>query len=90
MVEDEKAAGLEVEDAYDHDGRNGQLGGVETSIEVFTSTVEKEDYAMGEMQQRAAETGMLKEIMFGRNEPALHHFHRNFREALGLPPMEKV
>jgi phenylpropionate dioxygenase-like ring-hydroxylating dioxygenase large terminal subunit len=89
MVEDEKAAGLEVEDAYDHDGRNGQLGGVETSIEVFT-TVEKEDYAMGEMQQRAAETGMLKEIMFGRNEPALHHFHRNFREALGLPPMEKV
>ncbi|MDA1302542.1 MAG: aromatic ring-hydroxylating dioxygenase subunit alpha [Proteobacteria bacterium] len=89
-VEAEKAAGLEVEDVYDHDGRSGQLGGVETSMEVFHSTVEKEDYAMGEMQQRAAETGMLKEIIFGRNEPALHHFHRNFREALGLPPMEKV
>ena len=42
------------------------------------------------MQQRAAETGMLKEIIFGRNEPALHHFHRNYREALGQPPLEPV
>ena len=90
MAEDEKAAGLEIEDVCDHEGRDGLIGGVETSIELFTSTVENEDYAMGEMQQRAAETGMLKEIMFGRNEPALHHFHHNFREALGLPPMEKV
>ena len=42
---------------------------------------------MGEMQQRAAETGMLKEIIFGRNEPALHHFHQNYREALNQPPL---
>ena len=43
---------------------------------------------MGAMQQRAAETGMLKEIVFGRNEPALHHFHKNFREALGQSPLD--
>ena len=35
--------------------------------EVFKSTVENEDYVMGEMQQKAAESGLLKEIIFGRN-----------------------
>ena len=89
-VDAEKDAGVEVDDVYDHEGRQGKTGGVETSMEVFSSTVEQEDYAMGEMQQRAAESGMLKEIVFGRNEPALHHFHRNYREALNMPPLERV
>ena len=89
-VEAEKQAGTEVDDVYDFDGRRGVAAGVEASLEVFHSTVEQEDYLMGEMQQRAAETGMLKEIIFGRNEPALHHFHRNYREALGQPPLEPV
>ncbi|MEM7219058.1 MAG: aromatic ring-hydroxylating dioxygenase subunit alpha [Pseudomonadota bacterium] len=80
----------EIGDVYDYEGRRGRSLGVEASLEVFHSTVEQEDYAMGEMQQRAAETGMLKEIIFGRNEPALHHFHRNYREALGQPPLQPV
>ncbi len=86
----EQAAGANVNDVYDYEGRQGAIGGVEASLEVFHSTVEREDYVMGEMQQRAAETGMLKEIIFGRNEPALHHFHRNYRDALGQPPLEPV
>ena len=90
QVEAEQAQSEGIGDVYDFEGRGGQLGGVETSLEVFSSTVEQEDYVMGEMQQRAAETGMLKEIIFGRNEPALHHFHTNYREALGQPPLEKV
>ncbi|MEM9623463.1 MAG: aromatic ring-hydroxylating dioxygenase subunit alpha, partial [Pseudomonadota bacterium] len=77
-------------DVYDFDGRRGEVGGLDASLEVFHSTVEQEDYVMGEMQQRMAETGMLKEIIFGRNEPALHHFHNNYREALGQPPLEPV
>lgn len=89
-VESEQAAGRERSDVYDYEGRRGALGGVEASLEVFYSTVEREDYVMGEMQQRAAQTGILKEIIFGRNEPALHHFHRNYREALGQPPLEPV
>ena len=89
-VEAEQAAGTKIADVYDYSGREGAIGGVEASLEVFSSTVEKEDYLMGEMQQRAAETGMLKEIIFGRNEPALHHFHRNYREALGLPVLEPI
>jgi len=63
---------------------------LEASLEVFHSTIEQEDYVMGEMQQRAAEDGQLKEILFGRNEPALHHFHNNYREALGQPPLQAV
>ena len=86
----EKNAGADIDDVYDYSGRQGMIGGVEASMEVFYSTVEREDYVMGEMQQRAAETGMLKEIIFGRNEPALHHFHSNYREALGQPPLERV
>jgi phenylpropionate dioxygenase-like ring-hydroxylating dioxygenase large terminal subunit len=89
-VEAEQASGEAVGDVYDYEGRQGMIGGIEASLEVFHSTVEKEDYLMGEMQQRAAETGMLKEIIFGRNEPALHHFHSNYREALGQPPLERL
>ncbi len=89
-LEAEQAAGAQINDVYDYDGRQGRVGGVEASLEVFSSTVEQEDYVMGEMQQRAAETGMLKEVIFGRNEPALHHFHHSYREALGQPPLERL
>ena len=89
-MEKEQAEGTNVGDVYDYEGRQGTVGGVEASMEVFYSTVEREDYIMGEMQQRAAETGLLKEIIFGRNEPALHHFHQNYREALGQPPLQPV
>ena len=45
---------------------------------------------MGALQQRTAQSGLLKEVILGRNEPALHHFHRNYREALNQPPLEPV
>ena len=45
---------------------------------------------MGALQQRTAESGQLKAVIFGRNEPALHHFHRNYREALNQAPLEPV
>ena len=44
---------------------------------------------MGEMQQKAAESGLLDHIIFSRNEPALHHFHNNYRDVLGLPRLEE-
>jgi phenylpropionate dioxygenase-like ring-hydroxylating dioxygenase large terminal subunit len=75
---------------YERDGGGDGGPSLEASLEVFYSTVEREDYVMGEMQQRAAENGQMKEILFGRNEPALHHFHNNYREALGQPPLEQV
>lgn len=59
-----------------------------TQLELFVSTVEHEDYAMGLKTQQAADSGKLEYFLFGRNEPALHHFHNNYRDALGLPPLE--
>jgi len=60
---------------------------VSATIELFISTVDKEDYAMGEKSQAAANSGKLDYFLFGRNEPALHHFHNNYRDALGMPPL---
>ena len=62
---------------------------VSAIIETFDSTIEAEDYLMGEHQQRAARDGQLDHVIFGRNEPALHHYHRQFRDALGMPPLER-
>jgi hypothetical protein len=45
---------------------------------------------MGAHQQRTAESGQIKHMVFGRNEPALHHYHSHFREALGMPPLERI
>jgi hypothetical protein len=59
-------------------------------MEIFDSTIEQEDYQMGETTQQAAESGLIDHVLFGRNEPALHHYHNTFRAALGMPPMEKL
>jgi phenylpropionate dioxygenase-like ring-hydroxylating dioxygenase large terminal subunit len=58
--------------------------------EVFDSTIEQKDDVMGELQQRSAEAGRLEYVLFGRNEPALHHYHKHFREALGMTPLERI
>jgi len=77
--------------AYDLAARRGtDLISHESAQEVFRSTIEQEDYAMGVATQRAAESGLLEYVQFGCNEPGLHHYHRCFRDALGLPPLERV
>ena len=78
-----------VRDTYSYNG-SGRIPSFESSLEVFTSTIEHEDYVMGEYQQQASESGLAGEALFGRNEPVLHHFHRSYREALGLPHFETV
>lgn len=81
---------FDASNVYKFDENVPRRPNLEASLEVFHSTIEQEDYVMGEMQQRAAEDGQLKEILFGRNEPALHHFHSNYREALGQSPLEAI
>ena len=53
----------------------------------FASIIRDEDYVMGESQQTAANAGALDEIIFGRNEPALHHYHNTYRALLGAEPL---
>ncbi len=45
--------------------------------------VVEQDFAIGEQIQRNFESGVLPEVVYGRYEPALEHFHRSIRMALG-------
>jgi phenylpropionate dioxygenase-like ring-hydroxylating dioxygenase large terminal subunit len=86
--------GIEVVDAdnvYEEQEREGEVAfTLEAITEVFSRTIADQDYLMGEQQQAAAESGLLPHVWFGRNEPALHHYHNTFREALGMPLLEPV
>ena len=80
---------MTLDEVYDFEARQGKVPNLTVVNEVFDSTIEQEDYHMGELTQVAAESGQLDEVVFGRNEPALHHYHNNFRAALGEPPLER-
>lgn len=45
-------------------------------------TVLDEDFALGEKMQRGFMSGLQAEVVYGRNEPALIHFHQRLRELL--------
>lgn len=49
------------------------------------ATVENEDLPMPEGASRAAPAQAA--IYFGCNEPALQHFHRSVKQALGMPTL---
>ena len=97
MIDREQSSGDEAfkitaENAYDrgYESADDPVFTLSGLTEIFDSTVEQEDYLMGEHQQRSAESGQIDHIVFGRNEPALHHYHTHFRDALGLSPLEKI
>ena len=62
----------------------------EDRLRTFRESVENEDYKMAEEVQVNAEYGIQSDIVLGRNEAALQHFHNTRRAALGreLLPME--
>jgi hypothetical protein len=41
-------------------------------------------------QQRVADSGAISHATFGRNEPALHHYHNTYREVLGMDPLPLI
>ncbi len=53
----------------------------------FSRIIRDEDYVCLLYQQTAANAGALDEIVFGRNEPALHHYHNTYRKLLGQEPL---
>ena len=57
----------------------------EERFESFNNVVQNEDYAMAASTQRCADAGVQEEVLFGRNEPALLHYHNAHRAALGRP-----
>ena len=57
----------------------------EDRFQGFNNVVEKEDYVMAATTQRTADAGIQSHVMFGRNEPALLHYHNVHRKGLGKP-----
>lgn len=55
----------------------------EDKLKLFRESVEQEDYVMGADVQVNAEREVQREIVLGRNEESLQHFHNTFRSALG-------
>lgn len=78
------------ETVYERDPDRPRVASLAAAKEVFISTIEQEDYLMGESTQRSVASGLLPEILFGRNEPALHHFHRTFAEVLQMAGPQRV
>lgn len=58
-----------------------------TLAQMFAAIIRDEDYVMSASQQLTANSGALKEVVFGRNERPLHHYHNTFRVALGMDPL---
>jgi phenylpropionate dioxygenase-like ring-hydroxylating dioxygenase large terminal subunit len=53
------------------------------NVDILMRTVEMEDFPTCEGMQRGFGSGAQDSIVFGRNEPALQHFHKSVRAALG-------
>ena len=56
----------------------------------FNHVIVNEDYRMAESTQRCADAGIQSHILFGRNEPALLHYHNAHRRGLGRPLLEAM
>ena len=54
----------------------------EIGSEGFGSVIRDEDYVVAAASHKGMRSGLIDKITFGRNEPALHHYHNTFREAL--------
>jgi len=58
-----------------------------TLAQMFAAIIRDEDYVMSASQQTSANSGALQEVIFGRNERPLHHYHNTYRAALGMQPL---
>ena len=54
----------------------------------FNYVVEQEDYWAAASVQANAASGVQTHIIFGRNEPGLHHYHNAHRRGLNRPLLE--
>jgi phenylpropionate dioxygenase-like ring-hydroxylating dioxygenase large terminal subunit len=59
-------------------------------MEDFARVIQSEDYVTAASGHRGAAGGAQEYVLFGRNEPALHHYHNTYRDALGMEPLSQV
>ena len=78
----------EVEESRRHLIDDGEEVALQRMIaQGFANIIRDEDYWMSASQQRTAESGRVSHSLFGRNEPALHHYHSTYRSLLDLEPL---
>jgi len=56
----------------------------------FGAVIRDEDYVVAAASHKGLKSGAIDYLTFGKNEPALHHYHNTFREALGLAPLPLI
>ena len=56
----------------------------------FAQIIRDEDYWVAAQSHIGAQAAVQDHVIFGRNEPALHHYHQTYRDALGLEPLELI
>ena len=59
------------------------------NMQLVFDVVTGEDFPAGRTIQIGLTSGAQTHTVFGRNEPAMIHYHRSMREALGLPVAEQ-
>jgi len=69
------------------EGSEARAAQEKTLAQMFASIIRDEDYVMSASQQTSANSGALQEVIFGRNERPLHHYHNTYRTALGMEPL---
>lgn len=70
--------------------QSGENTPTESRFVGFNRIVVDEDYAMAASVQAGALSGAQTHHTFGRNEPALQHYHNAHRRGLGLPILELI
>ena len=59
-------------------------------MEDFARIIRDEDYKAAAAAHAGARSGAQEYVTFGRNEPALHHYHNTYRTVLGMPPLQVI
>ena len=60
----------------------------DNNFDLLMATVEYEDFPTCEGMQKGFLSGAQDSIVFGRNEPALQHFHRGVTASLAEPQQQ--
>ena len=62
----------------------------EANLDLVMKVVLTEDFPAGRSMQLGFTSGAQTEVVYGRNEPAMIHYHQSLRRALGLPVRASV
>lgn len=65
-------------------------GTMSERLKGFSEIIRDEDYMAAAETHRGALSGARTHFIFGRNEPALHHYHNTYNKVLGIEPLERI